>query len=142
MMIEEQIKAFKAGTFEFIIGNFLAEKMKNDPEMVNHYEINKRSIGECTAYITKVAEKRAVRNRAVMTDQEVYDLAIHYALDGIPEGVKVPKPKANVKVTASKAETDEDEDDDEDEPAPKPAPVPKKKATKPKKFESDQLTLF
>ncbi len=136
MMIEEQIKAFKAGTFEFIIGNFLAEKMKNDPEMVNHYEINKRSIGECTAYITKVAEKRAVRNRAVMTDQEVYDLAVHYALDGIPEGIKIGK--VNAKVATSK---DSDEDDDSGEES-SPAPAPKKKAAKPKKFESDQLTLF
>jgi len=121
MMIEEQIKAFKAGTFEFIIGNFLAEKMKNDPEMVNRYEINKRSIGECTAYITKVAEKRAVRNRAVMTDNEVYDLAVHYALDGIPEGIKIGK--VNAKVATSK---DSDKDNDSEEESA-PAPAPKKK---------------
>ncbi len=136
MMIEEQIKAFKAGTFEFIIGNFLAEKMKNDPEMVNRYEINKRSIDECTAYITKVAEKRAVRNRAVMTDNEVYDLAVHYALDGIPEGIKIGNVKAKV---ATSKDSDKDNDSEEESAL---APAPKKKAAKPKKFESDQLTLF
>lgn len=136
MLIEDQVKALKGGTAEYLIGSYLLDKMKNDPEMVTRYESNNRTVGECMAYITKVAEKRAVCNRAVISDKEVYDLAVHYALDGIPEGIKIGKVKA--KVATSK---DSDKDDDSEEESA-PEPVPKKKAAKPKKFESDQLTLF
>ena len=126
MKIEEQLQGLDQNTAQFIIGNYLFEKMKNDPELEKKFDENNRSIAECYSYIVEKARQKAVNNSCCMTDEEVFGLAVHYVLDGVEEGINVCSnpPKAEVTTTA---------------PKPKPKPKKEKKAPEPL---GEQLTLF
>lgn len=126
MKIEEQLQGLEQNTAQFIIGNYLFEKMKNDPELEKKFDENNRSIAECYSYIVEKARQKAVNNSCCMTSEEVFGLAVHYALDGVEEGINVCalRPKANVTTTPS-------------QPKPK-----SKKEKKPSEPLGEQLALF
>lgn len=130
MKIEEQLAKTKAGTPERVVGEYLLERMRNDEDMARRYEENDRTLKGCMSYIIAQAKKKAVHNQCCMTDQEVYDLAVHYALDGS-------------EITASETTNETAEvamsEDEEYTPKPKPAVKPKKEKPKPL---GEQLSLF
>ncbi len=102
MRIEEQVRKAKAGTPERVVGEYLLERMRNDEDMARRYEESDRTLHGCMSYIMDQAKKKAVGNQCCMTSEEVFDLAVHYALDGsessanedyTPKKTPVVKPK-------------------------------------------------
>lgn len=129
MKIEEQLQVLEQNSAQFIIGNYLFEKMKNDPELEKKFDEKNRSISECYSYIVEKARQKAVNNSCCMTSEEVFGLAVHYALDGVEEGIDVYSQQLNAKVTATPSH-----------PNPKPKPKPIKKSNS--EPLGEQLTLF
>ena len=130
MKIDEQLAKAKQGTPERVVGEYLLERMRNDEDMARRYEESDRTLSGCMAYITEKARKKAVHNQCCMTSEEVFDLAVHYALDGSETTTS-----EDINNTA-RAEVSEDE---EYTPTKKPAPKPKKEKPKPL---GEQLSLF
>lgn len=130
MKIEEQLAKAKKGTPERVVGEYLLERMRNDEDMARRYEESDRTLHSCMNYITSVAKKKAVHSQCCMTSEEVFDLAVHYALDGSEISVS-----EDINNTAL-ADVSEDEGYT---PKPKPAPKPKKEKPKPL---GEQLSLF
>ena len=126
MKIEEQLQGLDQNTAQYVIGNYLFEKMKSDPELEKKFDENNRSIAECYSYIVEKARQKAVDNSCCMTSEEVFGLAVHYALDGVEEGINVSSnpPKAEVTTTPSHS---------------KPKPKKEKKAPE---LLGEQLALF
>lgn len=125
MRIEEQVKKAKSGTPERIVGEYLLERMRNDEDMARRYEESDRTLHGCMSYIMAQAKKKAVHNQCCMTDQEVFDLAVHYALDG-SENSEIEDINETARVTVS----------EDEEYTPKKTPV-----VKPKPL-GEQLSLF
>lgn len=129
MKIEEQLAKAKQGTPERVVGEYLLERMRNDEDMARRYEESDRTLKGCTAYITEKARKKAIHNQCCMTSEEVFDLAVHYALDGSENSASDDTENAEVAMS----------EDEEYTPKKKPAPKPKKKKPKPL---GEQLSLF
>lgn len=130
MKIEEQLAKTKSGTPERVVGEYLLERMKADEDMARRYEENDRTLHSCMSYITEKARKKAVHNQCCMTSEEVFDLAVHYALDG-SENDANETTNENAEVAMS--------EDEEYTPKKKPATKPKKEKPKPL---GEQLSLF
>lgn len=122
MKIEEQIQKAKQGTPERVVGEYLLERMRNDEDMARRYEESDRTLHGCMSYIMAQAKKKAVHNQCCMTDQEVFDLAVHYALDGSENSATDTTENAEVAMS----------EDGEYTPKKKPAPKPL----------GEQLSLF
>ena len=129
MKIDEQLAKAKQGTPERVVGEYLLERMRNDEDMARRYEESDRTLHGCMAYITEKARKKAVHNQCCMTSEEVFDLAVHYALDGSENSTTDTTENAEVAMS----------EDEEYTPKPKPAPKPKKEKPKPL---GEQLSLF
>jgi hypothetical protein len=130
MKIEEQLAKAKKGTPERVVGEYLLERMKADEDMARRYEESDRTLSGCMAYITEKARKKAVHSQCCMTSEEVFDLAVHYALDGSENDTN--------KTTNENAEVAMSEDE-EYTPKKKSAVKPKKEKPKPL---GEQLSLF
>lgn len=112
-------------TFETAIKAHIEKVARKDTELARKYEASGKDIQGCCKYIIAEARKQASNGCAVMTDAEVFGLAVHY----FDEGLTAPK-----KETACRVET----------PADRPAPAPKaarKTAGKPKE-DDVQMSLF
>lgn len=129
MKIEEQIQKAKQGTPERVVGEFLLERMRNDEDMARRYEESDRTLKGCMSYITEKARKKAVHDQCCMTSEEVFDLAVHYALDGSENSATDTTENAEVAMS------------NDEEYTPKPRPVAKPKKEKPKPL-GEQLSLF
>lgn len=105
-----------------------------DPNFKERYEDKSKSMNDCLKYITQEAKKQAVNNCAAVSDEDVFQWAVHYYQEkdvkpkGTAEQVKViaatPKPKTAVLI---------------------PDPKPKKKAKAKKETTTEdprQLSLF
>ena len=129
MKIEEQLAKAKKGTPERVVGEYLLERMQNDEDMARRYEESDRTLSGCMAYITEKARKKAVHNQCCMTSEEVFDLAVHYALDGSENSASDTTENAEVAMS------------EDEEYTPKKKPVVKPKKEKPKPL-GEQLSLF
>lgn len=129
MKIEEQLAKAKKGTPERVVGEYLLERMQNDEDMARRYEESDRTLSGCMAYITEKARKKAVHNQCCMTSEEVFDLAVHYALDGSENSASDTTENAEVAMS----------EDEDYTPKKKPAVKPKKEKPKPL---GEQLSLF
>lgn len=135
MTIQEQVEKEGLGTPKRIIGDYLLERMKNDPDMEKKYDEAKRTLDGCYNFITAVAKRKAVGSCYCMTDEEAFDLAVHYALDGAGDDSEEP------------TNTNDNEEKPAEpiiNPAPQTQPKPKKAKTAKveKKDFGEQLTLF
>lgn len=135
MTIQEQVEKEGLGTPKRIIGDYLLERMKNDPDMEKKYDEAKRTLDGCYSFITAVAKRKAVDSCYCMTDEEAFDLAVHYALDGAGNDLEEP---------ANTNDSEEKPVEPIIKPAPQPQPKPKKVKTAKveKKDFGEQLTLF
>lgn len=62
--------------FNKVIQEYLEHRAVSDPLFAPKYANTKKSIAECCRYILGEARKRG--NQVVMTDEEVFGLAVHY----------------------------------------------------------------
>lgn len=119
-------------SFEEIIRDYLNNEAKNDPAFAEKWDKRKANDNDavkgCCSYIMAEAKKKAQNGCTVMTDAEVFGLAIHY----IQEDIKAPEKKQPVKV-----ETTADPNVMRVAPTPTPTPV-----AKPKKAEVEWPSLF
>lgn len=74
----EQNQAPKLNPFEQAIKAYLDGRAAEDPQFAQSYAKEKKSIKECCDFIIGEASKKRNGNAAVMTDEEVYGLAVHY----------------------------------------------------------------
>ena len=63
---------------ETAIKNYLDNRAKTDELFAAKYANPKKSIDECCRYITGEAYARAKNGCAVISDEEVYGMAVHY----------------------------------------------------------------
>lgn len=122
--------------FEQTIKAYLDKRAKEDALFAETYKKEGKSIKECCKYIISQAIKQRENECAILHDEEVFSLAVHYYDE---DDIKVPEITDNVRVSVSK------------QPGPKQEsatdPHPKKKAHKPKKAKTDKtsqpvFTLF
>ena len=109
-------------SFEEIIRDYLNNEAKNDPAFADKWDKRKANDNDavkgCCSYIMAEAKKKAQNGCTVMTDAEVFGLAIHY----IQEDIKAPEKKVTpAKVTYV---------------APTPIPV-----VKPKKVKEEDMMM-
>lgn len=69
------------------VANFLREQFKKDEKLASDYDANKIELKALWEYIYTAAidKKIAGSNCVIMTDDEVFGLAIHYIQDGFKE---------------------------------------------------------
>ena len=73
-MIIDEIKNYKAGSPQRIIGEYLMSR----EDIQGNLQKENKSLKECISYIIQQAEKLAENRCAFMTDEQVYGLAVHY----------------------------------------------------------------
>lgn len=64
--------------FEDAIRTYLDQRAVNDPQFATAYAKENKSIEECCRYIIGEAHKQQENGRAVISDEEVYGMAVHY----------------------------------------------------------------
>lgn len=69
--------------FRKAIQSYLDQRAKQDPQFAESYAKDGKSILDCCNYIMRQAQKRGGQ-AVVMSDDEVYGLAIHYYDEDIP----------------------------------------------------------
>lgn len=112
-------------TFQEAIKAYLDRLAKEDKLFANTYSKSNKNLDECCDFIKNEAQKRAKNGCAVLSDKEVYNLAVHYydedeitakpnSADVVvsnSEKKKSSKPKAKVKKTVAKVDDDFDWDE-------------------------------
>lgn len=92
------------------IKNYLDNRAKSDELFAAKYANPKKSIDECCKYITGEAYARAKNGCAVISDEEVYGMAVHYydeeniEIRKQPAGTKVSSKTTKVKLTKAEKE--------------------------------------
>lgn len=87
---------FTDSEYQKVVGNFLLKEFEKDENLKMAYFTKKITLKDVWESIVKVAKKKAVSGATVMSDEEVFGLAIHYIQDG-----EVKESKGS-KVTLSK----------------------------------------
>ena len=64
--------------FRAVIKNYLEQRAQEDKLFAKSYRSKSKSIDECCSYIIREAQKRAKDGQTVMSDEEVFGLAVHY----------------------------------------------------------------
>ena len=122
--------------FNEAIKNYLDQRAKEDSLFAEAYKKEGKTIKECCNYIISEVQKSAKNNRAAMTSDEVFSLAVHYYDE---DNVKADKKvNARVVVPAELVSKDKASKSTED----KPKKQAKQKAAKKEAFENRQLSLF
>lgn len=125
-----------SNAFNEAIKNYLDQRAKEDSLFAEAYKKKGKTIEGCCNYIISEVQKSAKGNRAAMTSDEVFSLAVHYYDE---DNVKADKKvNARVVVPAELVSKDKASKSTEDKPK-KPA---KQKAVKKDSFEDRQLSLF
>ena len=80
---------------------YLEEKAKAEAEFATIYAKPNKSLEECWKYIISEARKQAVEQCACISDEDVYNMAVHYYME---DDVKAPTttPKGKVTTTEQK----------------------------------------
>lgn len=73
---------FTDSEYQKIVGNFLIEQFKKDEKLKTCYSTRLVTLQAVWNSILVVAKKKATSGAAVMSDEEVFGLAIHYVQDG------------------------------------------------------------
>ncbi|MBR3831004.1 MAG: PcfK-like family protein [Muribaculaceae bacterium] len=96
-------------SFEEAIKRYLDERAKNDEQFAASYAKENKSIEECCRFIIGEARKKQENRVAVMSDEEVYGLAVHYYDE---DNIKVTEPKnsTHVSSTVNYEPTEEDKE--------------------------------
>lgn len=81
--------------FKETIQAYLDRLAKEDELFAKTYKKANKSLDECCNYITSEAKKQVENGCAVMSDDDVYNLAVHY----YDEDTITDSPKVNAKVT-------------------------------------------
>lgn len=116
--------------FNAVIQEYLERRASSDPLFAPKYANTKKSIVECCRYILGEARKRG--NQVVMTDEEVFGLAVHYYDE---DNIKI---SGSGKCNVSSSQYASSKDIVEQQPAKSPL-----KRVKVKKEENKlQLSLF
>jgi hypothetical protein len=95
---------------EATIKKYLDNRAKTDELFAEKYANPKKSIDECCKYITGEAYAKAKNGCAVISDEEVYGMAVHYydeetvEIRKAPAGAKVPSKTTKVKLTKAEEE--------------------------------------
>lgn len=126
-------------TLQDYITTKLGEMAQADPNFKERYEDKSKSMNDCLKYITQEAKKQAVNNCAAVSDEDVFQWAVHYYQE---KDVKPKGTAEQVKVIAATPKSKEEK--------PKtavliPDPKPKKKAKAKKETTTEdprQLSLF
>lgn len=122
--------------FNEAIKNYLDQRAKEDSLFAEAYKKKGKTIEGCCNYIISEVQKSAKGNRAAMTSDEVFSLAVHYYDE---DNVKADKKvNARVVVPAELVSKEKTSSSTEEKPK-KPA---KQKAVKKDPFEDRQLSLF
>ncbi|WP_289104271.1 Cas9 inhibitor AcrIIA9 family protein [uncultured Bacteroides sp.] len=122
--------------FNEAIKNYLDQRAKEDSLFAEAYKKEGKTIEGCCNYIISEVQKSAKGNRAAMTSDEVFSLAVHYYDE---DNVKADKKvNARVVVPAELISKDKASKSTVEKPK-KPA---KQKAVKKDPFEDRQLSLF
>lgn len=79
---------------ETAIKKYLDNRAKSDELFAAKYANPKKSIDECCRYITGEAYARAKDGTAVISDEEVYGMAVHYYDEETVEIRKAPNARA------------------------------------------------
>lgn len=95
------------------IKNYLDNRARTDELFATKYANPKKSIDECCRYITGEAYAKAKNGCAVISDEEVYGMAVHYydeenkapAGTKVSAGTKVPSKTTKVKLTKAEEGT-------------------------------------
>lgn len=98
------------------VKTYLDNRASTDELFAKRYANPKKSIQECCKYITGEAYAKAKNGCAVISDEEVYGMAVHYydeenieirkqpAGTKVSAGTKVPSKTAKVKLTKAEEE--------------------------------------
>lgn len=122
--------------FNEAIKNYLDQRAKEDSLFAEAYKKEGKTIEGCCNYIISEVQKSAKGNRAAMTSDEVFSLAVHYYDE---DNVKTDK-KVNARVVVPAEFISKEKASKSTEEKPK-KPV-KQKAVKKEPFEDRQLSLF
>lgn len=96
--------------FQTAIKQYLDNRAATDELFAAKYANPKKSIDECCRYITGEAYAKAKNGCAVISDEEVYGMAVHYydeeniEIRKQPAGTKVPSKTTKVKLTKAEEE--------------------------------------
>lgn len=93
---------------ETAIKNYLDNRAKTDELFAAKYANPKKSIDECCKYITGEAYAKAKNGCAVISDEEVYGMAVHYYDEETVEIRKAPEAKA-AKMSGAEPELTEEQ---------------------------------
>lgn len=85
------------------IGEYLADRAKEDPSVAKNLEKEQKTLDKCYAYIKNEARKQAVNGCACIDDETVYGWAVHY-YDEDDIDVKCDDKKVENKPATQKAE--------------------------------------
>lgn len=82
--VERLTKEIEFANSDYIkmVGNKLLEEFEKDSHLKEAYNTRKVTLQQVWDYIVSVAKSKQQNQYAVMSDDEVYGLAIHYVLDG------------------------------------------------------------
>ena len=78
------------------VQEYLENRAKNEAEFAAIYAKPNKSLEECWKYIVSEARKQAVNQCACISDEDVYNMAVHYYME---DDVKAPSSTPKVKVT-------------------------------------------
>lgn len=80
------------------VRTYLENKAKAEAEFATIYAKPNKSLEECWKYIVSEARKQAVNQCACISDEDVYNMAVHYYME---DDVKAPSSAPKVKVTTT-----------------------------------------
>jgi len=86
------------------VRTYLENKAKAEAEFATIYAKPNKSLEECWKYIVSEARKQAVNQCACISDEDVYNMAVHYYME---DDVKAPSSAPKVKVTTSEQKTEQ-----------------------------------
>lgn len=67
--------------FQEVIKNYLEEFAKSDAHFAERYALEEKTLSECEKYIMGEVRSKTTGPNAVMSDDEVYQMARHYYLE-------------------------------------------------------------
>lgn len=80
------------------VRTYLENKAKAEAEFATIYAKPNKNLEECWKYIVSEARKQAVNQCACISDEDVYNWAVHYYME---DDVKAPTTTPKVKVTTT-----------------------------------------